>query len=246
LPRQPLPCDRDPDLGLPIPPRRLWAHYGENAAHYLELGKTHVGVMRKLAAEAGGPLETARRILELGCSAGRMLRWLHDLVPAREIWGVDITADHIDWCKQYLSPPFHFAVTSVHPHLPFEDHYFSFVYAGSVLTHLTDSADAWLLELRRVVCPGGRLYITIHDRHTMEILDRSRYPLADLLRTQPDYQRLRTSDFETLTVSGESWDSCFVFHDVSCLSRRLAPFFRVLSATEEAYSYQTALLLERR
>ena len=45
-----------------------------------------------------------------------MLRWLLDLTPSGEVWGADVTATHIRWCKQHLSPPFHFLTTTVHPH----------------------------------------------------------------------------------------------------------------------------------
>jgi hypothetical protein len=38
---------------------------------------------------------------------------------------------------------------------------------------------------------------------------------------------------------------CQVFYDIEFLRKKLVPFFRVLSVTEEAYGYQTALLLER-
>jgi len=44
------------------------------------------------------------------------------------------------WCQQRMSPLFKFATTTSFPHLPFEDGYFDFVYAGSVFTHITDLA----------------------------------------------------------------------------------------------------------
>ena len=94
-----------------------------------------------------------------------MLRWLHDVSDSCEIWGTEIRfrAGSLG-VKQYLSPPFHFATTTTSPHLPFEDRYFGLIYAGSVFTHIDDLADAWFLELRRALRPGGRLFITVHDR----------------------------------------------------------------------------------
>ena len=84
--------------------------------------------------------------------------------------GVDINAKHINWCQLNLGPPFFFATTTTAPHLPFEDGYFDLIYSGSVFTHISDLADAWLLELRRIVRKGGYLYITIHDKRTVEVL----------------------------------------------------------------------------
>ena len=100
-----------------------------------------------------------------------MIRHLEDFAESSEIWGLDINAEQIFWCKQHLDPPFHFATTTTIPHLPFEDGYFDFVYAGSVFTHIDDLADSWLLELRRVLSRDGRLYVTIHDNRTIELLN---------------------------------------------------------------------------
>jgi SAM-dependent methyltransferase len=225
----------------------LWAGYGCKPEHYLGGGKQDVEIMRRLVSESGPPLETVGRILEFGCSAGRMVRWLHDLTTSCEIWGTDVTAQHIRWCKQYLSPPFHFVTNTIYPHLPFEDRYFGFIFAGSVFTHIEDMADAWFQELRRVLRPGGRLYVTIHDRHTIDILKRVDWHwLAGYVRTAPGYAAASQTDFGMLTLEGPDWSRVFVFYDADYLCRRLAPFFRILSVTPEAYGYQTALLLERR
>ena len=48
-----------------------------------------------------------------------------------------------------------FATVTTAPHLPFADGYFDFAYCSSVFTHISDLADAWLLELRRIVRSGG-------------------------------------------------------------------------------------------
>jgi len=243
--RTPAADERDAETGLPVPPRELWAGYGKNVTEYLH-GKHDVAVMRDITARGGKPLEECGHVLELGCSAGRMLRWLHDLAGRVEVWGVDITADHIRWCRQHLSPPFHFAVTTTHPHLPFEDRFFGFVFAGSVFTHIDDLAEAWFQELRRVTRPGGRLYVTIHDRHTMEMLPLlPEYPLARTVAACPGYAACREADFSLFALRGRDWSRLLVFHDADDLCQRLRPYFRTLSVTPGAYGYQTAVLLER-
>jgi len=45
--------------------------------------------------------------------------------------------------------------------LPFEDSSFDLVYCGSVFTHVSDLADAWFLELRRILRKGGYAYINL-------------------------------------------------------------------------------------
>jgi SAM-dependent methyltransferase len=204
-----------------------------------------VQALVEVIGRSGAPIASAGRILEFGCGAGRMIRWLADLTATCEVWGTDISASAIVWCQQHLTPPFHFATTTIWPHLPFEDRYFGLIYAGSVFTHLDDLADAWFLELRRILRPGGKLYITVHDRNTVALFngrEREQW-LPQYLRTIPEYEKFSRSDFGMFTI-GRSLHSQ-VFYDVDFLRRKLEPFFRVLSITEEAYNYQSAVLLER-
>jgi len=231
---------------LPIPPKELWEGYAQTVEHYLTSGEQHVRTMREIIARKGTPVEAAGRILDFGCASGRMIRWLQDVAENCEIWGTDIYSSHITWCNQNLSPPFHFATTTSCPHLPFEDRYFGLVYAASVFTHIDDLADAWFQELRRILRPGGRLFITIHDKSSIQVMEKD-WP-ADawalrMLRSYPEYEQFARSDFGMFTI-GRSMVS-MVFYDVEYLCRRLQPFFRALSVTERGHWHQTAVLLER-
>ena len=175
-----------------------------------------------------------------------MIRWLLPEAKAGvEIWGTDIGSSRMVWCKQYLSPPFHFATTTIYPHLPFPDEYFGLIYAGSVFTHIDDLADAWLLELRRVIRPGGRLYMTIHDRHSLELFSTKMrdHPMAKALYDSPMTAEFCRSDFGMFTL--QRGPESQVFYDADWLCEQLEPFWRRKSVTEEAYGYQTAVLLER-
>jgi SAM-dependent methyltransferase len=230
---------------LPIPPREFWLGYGETVEGFLALGKEHMDTIRAMLTEAGTPIESAGRILDFGCAAGRMIRWLHDLADSCEIWGTDIGSQFITWCKQYLSPPFHFATTTTSPHLPFEDRYFGLIYAGSVFTHLDDLAEAWFLELRRILRPGGSLYITVHDQAT--IAQAAKWPEENWLRgrlySHPEYEQYARSDFGMFTLG--RWLDSQVFYDVDYLSRKLEPFFKTVRVSVGAYCHQTGILLER-
>lgn len=230
---------------LPIPPKDLWLNYGDTVEVFLACGEEHTRAMRESLRQTGAPIESAGRILDFGCGTARMLRWLHDVSNTCEIWGTEIRSSCITWCQQYLSPPFHFATTTTSPHLPFEDRYFGLIYAGSVFTHLDDLAEAWFLELRRVLRPGGRLFITVHDHDTIALsLDEGSwvYGLFGYLRERPDYLEYCRSEFGMFTI-GRSLESQ-VFYDVNYLCRRLEPFFRTL-AVGVAHMHQTGILFER-
>lgn len=242
IPLEPEECERC-DAGLPIPPKPLWLTYGNTSAEYVRSGKTHAETMLGIVKDSGKSLEGSR-ILDLGCAAGRMLRHLKPLTESGEVWGTDITAECIYWCRQNLSPPFRFATTTTIPHLPFEDGYFDLVYCGSVFTHIDDLAEAWLLEVRRVLAEDGRFFFTIHDERTVELLDgaRSDHWLAQYMKSHEIYNEMK-GKFAMLVVDRGS-DSQ-VFYDRGYFCRNLELVFNTQSVTEEAYGYQTAILVSK-
>jgi SAM-dependent methyltransferase len=243
--------ERGPDDGLPVPPRSLFVGYGDSPASYLASGRDHYQAMMTILTSSGLELTETDRILDFGCAAGRMLRCFKDQAAVREIWGVDIRAEHILWCQQHLSPPFRFATTTTYPHLPFEDNSFGLIYAGSVFTHLGDLEDSWLLELRRILRPGGLLYATVHDNHAISVVLAS--PPGHWLHEsvlhrhicelEAQYSFLATG-FGMMSITIEPGNAQ-VFHDRDFLGRRWGQLLDILSFHDEAYAYQTAVLMRK-
>ena len=159
------------EQGLPVPPEQLWDGLGANLIEYLSVGKEHADNMRQALARQS--VEMPDTILDFGCGAGRMIRWLKPEAERGIVWGCDITAEYIHWLQRNLRPPFRFFTSTTLPTLPFPDGYFGLVYAGSVLTHIADLAEAWLLELRRIIRPGGVAYLTVHDAAAADLVERS-------------------------------------------------------------------------
>jgi len=59
--------------------------------------------------------------------------------------------------------------------LPIESNYFDLIYAISVFTHITTTWKPWLLELRRVLKPGGILLSTFSNRIAYEYSTGQRF-----------------------------------------------------------------------
>lgn len=128
-------------------------------AEYLARGKeTRQALERALPDDWNW---AGKSVLDFGCGAGRAIRHLLDLAPGCELWGSDIDPACIEWDNQHLGPGASFVVNEETPPLPFPDGKFDLIYALSVFTHISTHWPAWLLELDRVLAPGGRLIVTI-------------------------------------------------------------------------------------
>lgn len=229
--------------GLRVPPQSLWLGYGQTQEQYLEGGRADVARMQEILSDSGATIADAMRVLEIGCAAGRLIRWWEPWAGRCEIWGVDISAQHILWCQQNLSPPFRFSGVTTSPHLPFEDRSFDLVYAGSVFTHIGELPDAWLLEVRRILEPGGHAYLTVHDKPTLETMRSKGSPIA--AAAESEIRRLRAGDYGMFVLQ-RSLSAVQVFYDLDFLKQTWGRFFEVIATVPRAYSdIQTAVVLRK-
>lgn len=221
---------REPEYA---PPQELWLGYGETVDEYLDSGKQNVDSMVKILDRAG--VSISGRVLEFGCGAGRMLRYIE-----AERWGVDINAQCIAWCRENLTG--NFAVTTTVPHLPFPDNYFDLIFAGSVFTHIEDLQESWLLELARIC--RGHLYVTIHDEHTVRLMDfrYADHPIAKRMN-QNEVFRTNKNGFGMIVI-GRGANSQVFYHS-EYFQKIVPPVFEWVSHTPEAYYYQSAVLLRK-
>jgi len=109
-----------------------------------------------------------KRVLDFGCGVGRLMRHFVEEARQCEFWASDIHRPSIEWLERHLVPPFRVVVNERDPPLPFAEDYFDLVMALSVFTHLTDSWEPWLVELRRIIKPGGLALITFHHKAAYE------------------------------------------------------------------------------
>jgi SAM-dependent methyltransferase len=236
------------DAAPPVPPSTLWTNLERSSDEYLESGRRDTEAMRAALAESGRPVEGARTVLDFGCASGRITRQLLGAVDAdTELWGVDVHAPSITWCSENLSPPFQFVTCTTSPHLPFTDGYFDVVIAASVLDTMVELRDAWLLELRRVLAPGGALYLTLVDRDSVEVLlnvaegHRLAPVGATIRRVERDVGFL-DGDWSTVTIQVGS--SAHAIYDLDHFRSAWGHFFDIGPPHPRAYAeFETALVL---
>jgi SAM-dependent methyltransferase len=151
---------------LPIPPRELLARTGDRhddrSDEWFRDLYERSGLARRTAIQRALPPEFSfegKRVLDFGCGAGRVLRQFAREAETGEFWGCDLYEPTISWLEENLTPPFRFYVSQGRP-LPHPEDHLDLVYAISVFTHITEDWADWMLELHRILKPGGFLLAT--------------------------------------------------------------------------------------
>lgn len=107
--------------------------------------------------EKYGLKKEIRRILVLGCGNGLEAGYLHQLLGA-QVHGVDIDQEFHPWALDHT-----FLQNYSGDRLPFSNGFFDAVYSYHVLEHVQHVAQT-LAEVRRVVRPGGFVYIGVPNK----------------------------------------------------------------------------------
>jgi SAM-dependent methyltransferase len=237
---------------LPVPPQEFWHWYANNEADYLELGRLHAEKYKSTARSYGFDFAPGKRVLDFGCSGGRVTRWFtEEAAEGIEIWGCDIDAAAIEWCQKNMMPPFRFFANTTAPHLPVRDGYFDFIFAGSVFTHIKDMSAAWGLELARCLSPDGLAILTITSERSLPAL--AKVAAADVQKAKKvpqfvvennvDEAYLRKRGFVTLQSS--PWQLAALYH-TDFFIRRMSLGFECVGIIDNLKGYQTGMVLRRR
>lgn len=125
-----------------------------------------------------GGVRPADRVLDIGCSVGRIAIPLTDYLTTGSYDGFDIERPAVEFCQRVITPrhpTFRFVHADLHNahytpqsetsgdgyRFPFDDSRFDFVFLTSVFTHMQrPETEHYLSEISRVLVPGGRLFAT--------------------------------------------------------------------------------------
>jgi len=99
-------------------------------------------------------------VLDFGSGLGRVLIPFKQQFPETRFTAFDIDPDMLGWARFLCAERAERYTLSTDG---FADASYDLVYAISVFTHLDDTTDHWLGEIRRLLKPGGRAFITYHD-----------------------------------------------------------------------------------
>lgn len=113
-----------------------------------------------LAEKLGEP-SMSRNLLDFGCGVGNCLGHLLATFPTSNVYGLDISSASIEVARQAF-PKAHLDL--IQESLPLLDNSINAAIAVGVYHHMPVSErQKWTNELRRVIRPGGGLYIFEHN-----------------------------------------------------------------------------------
>jgi cyclopropane fatty-acyl-phospholipid synthase-like methyltransferase len=150
-------------MNIPPASLRKRVHGSEDQASFELVGKTVAQDLLEVI-KPRLQLESQSNILDFGCGCGRIMSYFDK--GSASIYGTDIDAEAIAWCKGNLAGLASFTVNSEWPPLAFEDNFFDLIISISIFTHLPEDMQlAWLSELKRVAKPGALVLLSIHGEH---------------------------------------------------------------------------------
>lgn len=156
----------------PLPPPELAAYIATDTTDALAGYERQGAVIHDAILGLLGPdwSWADKRVLDFGCGSGRVVRRFLDVADVAELHGCDIDAACIEWVQANLAPEVTAQRSGELPPLAYPDEHFDLVYATSVFSHLADSWADWLLELRRIIRPGGLLIASVMGRASSEAI----------------------------------------------------------------------------
>jgi SAM-dependent methyltransferase len=148
------------EVALPLPPADLATRIGtvdgaDPLQFYLEEGARLRRVIDEMLPANWD--WSHKRVLDFGCGSGRVLRHFVREADDGTFWGCDIDRASIDWDEGNLSPPFRFFQNGIAPPIPLAAGSLDLIWAMSVFTHIADLWSDWLVEMHRLLAPGGIL-----------------------------------------------------------------------------------------
>lgn len=187
--------------------------------------------------------------LDIGCATGRILRHLHFQTDIDTVYGCDINRQHVDWISRFLPPDIMVFQNTSLPNLPLPDQSVDFISAFSVFTHIECFDSTWLMELRRILRPGGIAWLTIHGDRTWREM-RPDWPGYAGLDAHPEFQKHRQSAELPVDRLICRWHNDMsytgnVFYSFEYIRRHWGRLFEVVDFMSTLPAYQDIVVLRK-
>lgn len=238
------------------PPKRLEF---VGAGDFKEHGRLFANRFRDIAE-----LNPNTRLLDVGSGVGRIAVGLVNFIfpPNGSYDGIEIVKDGVDWCQKNITkryPHFRFKHIDIYNKFynkdgkiqssafkfPFDNETFDLVVLTSVFTHMLEKDIVqYLLEIERVLKPGGTVYATM-----FLLNDESKQLLKEGRSTLPMYPFTTVSQVQDLNMPemAISFEEVWVKDAIAGAGLVLKDFIRYGSWAGRInyYDYQDTLVLKK-
>lgn len=235
---------RDP---YPLPATKgREGYYGEFHLNYWMSGLKDSQELIRLYHEAAG--RKPEFYLDFGGASGRVARHMLLQHDVSDVWIADINRQHVTFTLDTFEGRIKAFQSTSLPHLPFEDNSLDLVSAFSVFSHIETFDETWLLELRRVLRPGG-LIIATANIDTFQDINES-WPVYKALANHPEFDKARFGkplSENRLVVrwkAGGSYTSV-VYLKSRYVETRWKPFFSKCRIIPYLTMYQSGVILQK-
>lgn len=223
-------------------------YYGDDHISYWLSGYRDSRLLLAAAQDSG---VLVRRYLDLGCASGRVIRHIAVQNPSISTLGCDINRAHVLWCSEHLPSPCMVFQNHSIPTLPLQDNSIDLASAYSVFTHIEAFETTWLMELHRLLSPGGLVWLTFHTELTLAAMDET-WPLWSAVMNHPeaplilDGSRGFEGDRVIFRWHNDQSYSSNVFYKKEYIGRLLGSIFDIIEFKHRFPEYQDVFIVRKR
>lgn len=193
-----------------------------------------------------------RSMLDFGSASGRVTRHFRNQLDETTVWAADINPIHIHWLARHIPRNPKPVLVGELPGLPIADNSLDLICAFSVFTHIDEQETSWLLELRRILRPGGLCYFTVHNDDTWEALSHL-HPDNRLIRSMLKTPNFSPDQFQQPIPDGKSVyyfanEGAYrsqVFHSNDYLHRVWGQYFDIIEIQPCHHQRQSVVVMTR-
>ena len=163
------------------------AMFKNNENHYFLCGASALSVILR-ALDLPGNFSPST-ILDFGCGAGRVTRWLRAAFPNANIHACDIRESDLEFVKDAFNTETCISGIDIPKLQPLK--FYDLIWVGSVFTHLSNQRSTLLYEkLMSWLNPGGFLIFSTHGRFVFHLSKTTNYGIdkLDWITLLKDYE----------------------------------------------------------
>ena len=154
--------------------------YLGNKEHYFHVGNSAIQCIKMAILSSGRDFSDIKKILDLPCGYGRVMRMLKEVFPKAKLTGCDLLRDGVDFCSKMFNVSPIYSEKRI-KNVKIRDK-FDLIWCGSLLTHLDHERWPDFIEFFNDSLESNGIFIvTTHGRYVAEAIrsNKSNYGIED-------------------------------------------------------------------